>query len=123
MSDVLAEICAKKREHIALQKTRRPESYLLSAAKHITPPRGFKRKLAAKKPILMIFEDIHWIDPTTQELLEIFVQRIEQMPILLVASFRPDFTASWADQPHVTLMLKSLVTIPAIGFFISAPCA
>jgi class 3 adenylate cyclase/predicted ATPase len=61
-------------------------------------------ELAGKKPILMIFEDVHWIDPTTQELLDIFVQRIEQMPILLIATFRPDFTASWADQPHVTMV-------------------
>jgi class 3 adenylate cyclase/predicted ATPase len=61
-------------------------------------------ELASKKPILMIFEDIHWIDPTTQELLDIFIQRIEHMPVLLMATFRPDFTASWADQPHVTMI-------------------
>jgi predicted ATPase/class 3 adenylate cyclase len=61
-------------------------------------------ELISKKPILMIFEDIHWIDPTTQELLDIFIRRIEQMPVLLIATFRPDFAAPWADQPHVTMV-------------------
>jgi class 3 adenylate cyclase/predicted ATPase len=61
-------------------------------------------ELASKKPILLIFEDIHWIDPTTQELLDIFVQRIEHMPVLLIATCRPDHAASWADQPHVTMV-------------------
>ena len=61
-------------------------------------------ELASKKPILIIFEDVHWIDPTTQELLDTFVQRIEQLPILLIATCRPDYAASWADQPHVTMV-------------------
>jgi class 3 adenylate cyclase/predicted ATPase len=60
--------------------------------------------LAQKKPVLMIFEDLHWIDPTTRELLDLFVRRIERMPVLLLATFRPDFVAPWADQPHVTML-------------------
>jgi predicted ATPase/class 3 adenylate cyclase len=62
-------------------------------------------ELASKRPILMIFEDIHWIDPTTQELLDTFVQRIEHMPVLLIATFRPDLIPPWADQPHVTMIM------------------
>ncbi|WP_298253713.1 adenylate/guanylate cyclase domain-containing protein [Bradyrhizobium sp.] len=60
--------------------------------------------LASERPILVIFEDIHWIDPTTQELLDIFIQQIQDMPVLLIATFRPDFSASWVDQPHVTMV-------------------
>ncbi len=60
--------------------------------------------LARKKPVLMIFEDLHWIDPTTQELLDLFVRRIDRMPVMLIATFRPDFVAAWADQPHVTML-------------------
>jgi predicted ATPase len=60
--------------------------------------------LARKKPVLMIFEDLHWIDPTTQELLDLFIRRIERMHVLLIATFRPDFVAPWADQPHVTML-------------------
>jgi class 3 adenylate cyclase/predicted ATPase len=61
-------------------------------------------ELARKKPVLMIFEDLHWIDPTTQELLDLFVRQIEHMPALLIATFRPDYVAPWADQPHVTML-------------------
>ena len=60
--------------------------------------------LARKKPVLMIFEDLHWIDPTTQELLDLFIRRIDRLPVLLIATFRPDFMAPWADQPYVTML-------------------
>jgi predicted ATPase len=58
----------------------------------------------ARKPVLMTFEDLHWIDPTTLELLDPFIRKIEYLPVLLIATFRPDFVAPWADQSHVTLM-------------------
>jgi len=60
--------------------------------------------LAKTKPVLMTFEDLHWIDPTTLELLDLFIRRIEHLPVLLIATFRPGFTAPWADQPHVTVL-------------------
>jgi predicted ATPase len=58
----------------------------------------------------MIFEDLHWIDPTTQELLDLFIRRIERLPVLLIATFRPDFVAPWADQPHVTMLTLNRLT-------------
>lgn len=61
--------------------------------------------LARMKPVLMIFEDLHLIDPTTQELLDLFIRRIDRMPVMLIATFRPDYVAPWADQPHVTLLM------------------
>jgi class 3 adenylate cyclase/predicted ATPase len=60
--------------------------------------------LARKNPVLMIFEDLHWIDRTSQELLDLFIRRIERLPVLVIATFRPDFTAPWADQPNVTML-------------------
>jgi len=60
--------------------------------------------LAKTKPVLMTFEDLHWIDPTTLELLDLFIRRIEHLPVLLIATSRPEFTAPWADQPHVTVL-------------------
>ena len=50
----------------------------------------------------MIFEDAHWADPTSLELLTLAVERLQTLPILLVITFRPDFQAPWAGQPHVT---------------------
>jgi class 3 adenylate cyclase/predicted ATPase len=63
--------------------------------------------LAKTKPVLMTFEDLHWIDPTTQELLDLFTRRIDHLPVLLIATSRPEFTAPWADQPHVTVLSLS----------------
>jgi class 3 adenylate cyclase/predicted ATPase len=58
--------------------------------------------LAKRQPVLMIFEDLHWADPSSRELLDLTVQQIERMRVLLIATFRPEFQAPWADRPHVT---------------------
>jgi class 3 adenylate cyclase/predicted ATPase len=60
--------------------------------------------LARQKPVLIVFEDLHWLDPTSRELLDRAIARIENLPILLIATFRPEFQPPWAGQPHVTLV-------------------
>jgi predicted ATPase len=52
----------------------------------------------------MIFEDLHWADPTSRELLDITVEQIERLPVLLIATFRPEFQPPWTGQPHVTTL-------------------
>jgi class 3 adenylate cyclase len=65
--------------------------------------------LAKRQPILMIFEDLHWADPTSRELLDLTIEHVARMPVLLVTTFRPEFEAPWAGQPHVeTLSLARL---------------
>ena len=59
--------------------------------------------LAAYRPVLMLFEDAHWIDPTSRELLERTVDRVQSLPVLLLITFRPEFTPPWVGLPHVTL--------------------
>jgi class 3 adenylate cyclase/predicted ATPase len=59
--------------------------------------------LAAKEPILMLLEDMQWLDPTSLELFDQIVDRIERLPVLLVASFRPECTPRWLGYPHVTM--------------------
>jgi predicted ATPase len=59
--------------------------------------------LARTQPVLMIFEDLHWIDPTSREFLDLVLARIDRLPVLLVATFRPEFQPPWAGQPHVTV--------------------
>ena len=39
----------------------------------------------------MVFEDAHWIDPTSRELLDLMVDRVRRLPVLLVVTFRPEF--------------------------------
>ena len=58
--------------------------------------------LARLNPVLMIFEDAHWIDPTTRELLDLTIDRVAQLPVLLVVSFRPEFQHAWSGPAHVT---------------------
>jgi class 3 adenylate cyclase/predicted ATPase len=60
--------------------------------------------LARTQPILMIFEDLHWIDPTSRELLDLVMAGIDHLPALLVATFRPEFQPPWTGQPYVTVM-------------------
>lgn len=58
--------------------------------------------LSAKNPVLMMFEDLHWVDPTTQEALDLLVSRLGQHRVLLVATYRPEYSARWVGQPNVT---------------------
>jgi class 3 adenylate cyclase len=60
--------------------------------------------LASRQPVIMVFEDAHWIDPSSQEVLELIVDRIVALPVLLIITFRPEFTPTWVGQPHVTLL-------------------
>ena len=55
----------------------------------------------------MVFEDAHWIDPTSRELLDLTVERVQRLPVLLVVTFRPEFQPPWVGQPHVTLLALS----------------
>ncbi|WP_284736154.1 adenylate/guanylate cyclase domain-containing protein [Dongia deserti] len=60
--------------------------------------------LATKQPVLMIAEDVHWFDPTSLELFELMIERIERLPALLVITFRPEFAPRWTGRPHVALL-------------------
>ena len=57
---------------------------------------------AARQPVLMIFEDVHWIDPTSLELLTVVVDRVPHLRVLLIITARPEFTPPWPPHAHVT---------------------
>jgi class 3 adenylate cyclase len=57
---------------------------------------------ARPRPVLMVFEDAHWIDPTSRELLDLTVDRVRHLPVLLAITFRPEFHAPWSGRAHVT---------------------
>jgi class 3 adenylate cyclase/predicted ATPase len=58
----------------------------------------------ARQPMLLVFEDAHWIDPTSLELLNLIVERTPKLSLLLVVTFRPEFVAPWIGLPHVMHM-------------------
>jgi predicted ATPase len=51
--------------------------------------------LALGRPVLMVFEDAHWVDPTSRELLDLTIDRVARIPVLLVITFRPEFRHGW----------------------------
>jgi class 3 adenylate cyclase/tetratricopeptide (TPR) repeat protein len=63
--------------------------------------------LAAQQPVLMVFEDVHWIDPTSRELLDLVIDRVPKLRLLAIITFRPEFTPPWIGRPHVTLLSLS----------------
>jgi predicted ATPase len=61
--------------------------------------------LAAREPVLLIFEDVHWIDPTSRELLTVTLERVPRLRVLLLITARPEFTPPWPGHAHVTTLL------------------
>ena len=58
--------------------------------------------LASQQPVLMIFEDAHWTDPTSLEAFGRAVDRVKTLPVLLIVTFRPEFNPPWVGQSGVT---------------------
>lgn len=59
---------------------------------------------ASRGPVLILFEDAHWIDPTSLDLLERMIARAARLPVLLIVTARPEFQPMWVGQPHVTML-------------------
>jgi hypothetical protein len=60
--------------------------------------------LSRSDPILMIFEDAHWIDPTSFEALGRTVDRLKTLGVLLMVTYRPEFEPPWIGRPYVTAL-------------------
>jgi class 3 adenylate cyclase len=81
-------------------------------ALELTPPQRRQRTLIAlgsqlealtrQNPVLMIFEDAHWTDPTSLEAFGRTVDQIAGLRALLIVTFRPEFEPPWIGRPHVT---------------------
>jgi class 3 adenylate cyclase/predicted ATPase len=63
--------------------------------------------LARRQPVLALWEDAHWVDPTSRELLDLLVARVPDLPVLLVVTARPEFRPAWSGQAHVTSLALS----------------
>jgi class 3 adenylate cyclase len=60
--------------------------------------------LASGQPVLMVWEDVHWCDPTTRESLDLLVDRAPVLRVLIIITFRPEFAPPWVGRPQVTLL-------------------
>jgi len=66
-------------------------------------------RVAAQQPLLFIIEDLHWVDPTTLELLNLLVDQGPTTRLLALFTFRPDFSPPWTGRSHLTQ-----VTLPRL---------
>jgi DNA-binding response OmpR family regulator/class 3 adenylate cyclase/tetratricopeptide (TPR) repeat protein len=64
---------------------------------------------ARSQPTVMVFEDIHWADPTSLEMVDLLIDRLARIPLLLVMTHRPEFQSRWSHQGHLTA-----VTLPRL---------
>jgi class 3 adenylate cyclase/predicted ATPase len=65
------------------------------------------RALSRRAPALVVFEDIHWADPTSLDLLDMLVEHVDDLPILVVVTSRPEMMPGWTARPHVTTLMLS----------------
>jgi class 3 adenylate cyclase len=66
---------------------------------------------ARRQPSVMLFEDAHWADPTTLEVLDLLIDRVKTVPLLVVVTHRPEFFQSrWSEQGHVGALNLSKLT-------------
>jgi TOMM system kinase/cyclase fusion protein len=61
-------------------------------------------RIAAQQPVLFVMEDLHWVDPTTLEFLSLLVDQGPTARILVLLTFRPDFSPPWTGRAHLTQM-------------------
>jgi class 3 adenylate cyclase/predicted ATPase len=61
--------------------------------------------LARRHPIIVVFEDTQWIDPSSRELLDRTVDRVASLPVLVLVTYRPEFQTVWTGRSHVTLIV------------------
>ena len=61
--------------------------------------------LARKRPLVLIFEDLHWVDPSTVELLGRLLELVREQPILLALAARPEFESPFKDDPHLVVLV------------------
>ena len=63
---------------------------------------GLLGDVARIRPLLWTIEDVQWIDPTTLELIDLCLERIANLPVLILASARPDFHDAFGSRPNLT---------------------
>ena len=63
--------------------------------------------LARERPVLATIEDVHWIDPTSLELITFVIDRIGDARVLFLVTFRPEFSPPWTARPNVSNLILS----------------
>src|SRR6202042_2698616 len=72
------------------------------------------------QPSVLLFEDAHWADPSTLEVLDLLIDRAKAVPLLVVLTHRPEFQWRWSGQGHVGALNLSKLTRPQSAAMVSA---
>jgi predicted ATPase len=75
--------------------------------------------IARRQPTVMLFEDIHWADPTTLEVMDLLIHRVRDLPLLIVLTHRPEFSSRWSHYGHVTPLTLRKLTRPQSSAMVS----
>ena len=97
LADLLSIPTGSRYVAIDLTPQKRKEKTLAALVAHA-------EGLSLREPVLIMFEDVHWSDPTTRELLDLLIERVSVIRALVIITFRPEFTPPWIGRPHVTMM-------------------
>jgi class 3 adenylate cyclase/tetratricopeptide (TPR) repeat protein len=65
---------------------------------------------ARRQPSVILFEDLHWADPTTLDVLDLLIDRVRSFPLLVVLTHRPEFPSRWSQHGHVTALNLAKLT-------------
>src|SRR5262249_40777604 len=75
--------------------------------------------IAGRQPTVMLFEDGHWADPTTLQVIDLLIQRVGNLPLLVVVTHRPEFSSRWSHYGHVAALMLTKLTRPQSSAMVS----
>ena len=81
---------------------------------------GQVEALSGRQPVLILFEDMHWMDPTSQAFLDALVLRLPRLPVLLVATHRPGYSLPFEGLPYVTRLALHRLQPSTVSAFVGA---
>jgi class 3 adenylate cyclase len=98
------ELVALQRRQKALEARCDPVRSKVASRLCMRPLTAQLETLAHAKPVLMIFEDVHWVDPTSLEVVSRTVDRVRTLGALLIITYRPEFEPPWMGRSYVTTL-------------------
>ena len=103
VADLLSIPCGERYAPLDLTPQDKKTAILAALVDQLT-------RVARREPMLMVCEDAHWIDPTTQELMNLVIERVQHLPVLLIVTYRPSFRPNWTHHAHVTGLTLNRLT-------------
>ena len=74
---------------------------------------------AERQPVLVAWEDLHWADPTTLEVLGLVIEQAPTVPMLHVLTYRPEFSPPWPPRSHMTPLVLNRLERPQVEALIT----